>query len=342
TLFKNSLVIALDLYNRKTTDLLYDRQLDPTVFGNVNRQPTNIGDMTNKGVDLSVSYRSGLGKDFKFDAGINFSLYRNKVGNIADPFFEGSRSRIDPFNRSVTGKPISSFYGYIIDGFFQTQADLDAIEQSNEGIGKWRYKDISGPNGKPDGVITVDDRTFMGNPHPNFTMGFNFNASYKNFDFSAFLYWKNGGDIVNYVRYWTDFNTFQGNRDKRVLYDSWTPEHTDAKLPVLDASDGASGQVPVSYYVEPGGYLRLRNLSVGYSLPANTLRRFGIDKLRFYLQAQNLFTITKYTGLDPEISTQVVGRGDYRSRRSDANSLGIDYGNFPTPRILSLGANLSF
>ncbi len=139
---------------------------------------------------------------------------------------------------------------------------LDAIEQSNEGIGKWRYKDISGPNGKPDGVITPDDRTFMGSPHPNFTMGFNFNASYKNFDLTAFLYWKNGGEIVNYVRYWTDFNTFQGNRDKRVLYDSWTPSNTNAKLPVLDASDGASGQVPVSYYVEPGGYLSMRNLVI--------------------------------------------------------------------------------
>ena len=173
-------------------------------------------------------------------------------------------------------------------------------------------------------------------------MGFNLNASYKNFDFTAFLYWKNGGQIVNYVRYWTDFNTFQGNRDKRVLYDSWTPTHTDAKLPVLDASDGASGQVPVSYYVEPGGYLRLRNLSVGYSLPANTLTKFGIDKFRIYVQAQNLFTITKYTGLDPEITTQNVGRGDYRAARSDANSLGVDYGNFPTPRIISLGVNVTF
>lgn len=182
----------------------------------------------------------------------------------------------------------------------------------------------------------------MGNPHPNFTMGFNFNASYKNFDFATSLYWKNGGDIVNYVRYWTDFNTFQGNRDRRVLYDSWTPQNTNAKLPVLDGSDGASGQVPVSYYVEPGGYLRLRNLSLGYSLPANILKRLSIDRFRIYVQAQNLFTITKYTGLDPEISTQIVGRNDYRSRRSDANSLGVDYGNFPTPRIISVGANVVF
>lgn len=342
TLFHNSVNVVLDLYTRKTTDLLYSRQLDPILFGNVNRQPTNIGDMTNKGIDLGINYRANVGKDFKFDAGLTFSLYRNKVGNIADPFFEGNRSRIDPFNRSVTGKPISSFYGYIIDGFFQNQAEVDASTQANKGIGKWRYKDLSGANGKPDGNITPDDRTFMGNPHPNFTMGINLNASYKNFDISTFLYWKNGGQIVNYVRYWTDFNTFQGNRDKRVLYDSWTPDHRNAKLPVLDGSDGASGQVPVSYYVEPGGYFRFRNLSIGYSLPPDVLKRVGIDRLRFYVQGQNLFTITKYTGLDPEITTQQVGRGDYRQARSDANSLGVDYGNFPTPRIINVGVNLTF
>lgn len=342
TLFKNSLNIVLDLYTRKTTDLLYNRQLDPTVYGNVQAQPTNIGDMTNKGIDLAVSYRGTAGRDFKYDVGVNFSLYRNTVGSIADPFFEGSRSRIDPFNRSVTGRAISSFYGYIIDGFFQNQAEVDASQQANKGIGKWRYKDISGPNGKPDGLITPDDRTWMGSPHPNFTMGFNANVSYKNFDLSAFLYWKSGGEIVNYVRYWTDFNTFQGNRDKRVLYDSWTPTHTNAKLPILDASDGSSGQVPVNYYVEPGGYLRLRNLSVGYTIPAATLQKIGVDRFRIYLQAQNLFTITKYTGLDPEITTQVVGRGGYRDARSDANSLGVDYGNFPTPRILTVGVNVSF
>ncbi len=94
--------------------------------------------------------------------------------------------------------------------------------------------------------------------------------------------------------------------------------------------------------VEPGGYLRLRNLSIGYSIPTPILAKAGIERFRFYVQAQNLFTITKYTGLDPEISTQIVGRNNYRDRRSDANSLGVDYGNFPTPRILSFGVNVTF
>lgn len=338
----NKFNIVLDLYTRKTTDLLYNKTLDYTIFGRVDAQPTNIGDMTNKGVDLAVNYRTNINKDWKLDAGVTFSLYRNKVGNIADPYFEGSRSRIDPFNRSIKGMPISSFYGYIIDGFFQDQAEVDALDQSNKGIGKWRYKDISGPNGKPDGKITPEDRTFMGNPHPKFTAGFNINLAYKNFDLATFVYWKAGGDLVNYVRYWTDFNTFQGNRDKRVLYDSWTPDHRDARLPILDGADGGSGQVPVSYYVEPGGYLRMKNLSIGYSIPANVIAKAGIERIRIYLQAQNLFTITKYTGLDPDISTQLVGRGNYKDARSDANSLGIDYGNFPTPRILSVGLNVTF
>jgi TonB-linked SusC/RagA family outer membrane protein len=329
--------IVLDVYKRLTKDLLYERQLDPTIFGNVSRQPTNIGEMTNKGLDLSVNYRADISGDFRFDAGLTFSLYRNEVGVIADPFFEGNRSRIDPFNRSVTGKPISSFYGYIIDGFFQNQAEVDALDQANKGIGKWRYQDLNG-----DKKITVDDRTFMGNPHPNFTAGLNLSATFKNFDLAAFLYWKNGGDIVNYVRYWTDFNTFQGNRDKRVLYDSWTPNNRNAKLPVLDASDGASGQVPVSYFVENGGYLRLKNLALGYTVPTAAMTKYGIERIRIYVQAQNLFTITDYTGLDPEITTQQVGRGDYRQRRSDANSLGVDYGNFPTPRIITFGLNVTF
>jgi len=338
----NKLNIVLDLYSRKTTDLLYNKTLDYTLYGHVDAQPTNIGEMTNKGIDLGLNYRTNITRDLKLDAGVTFSLYRNKVGDIADPYFEGSRSRIDPFNRSITGRPISSFFGYIVDGFFQDQAEVDALDQGNKGIGKWRYKDISGPNGKPDGKITPEDRTFMGNPHPDFTAGFNINLTYKNFDFSTFVYWKAGGDLVNYVRYWTDFNTFQGNRDKRVLYDSWTPDHRDARLPVLDGADGASGQVPVSYYVEPGGYFRMKNLSIGYSIPSSIISKAGIERFRIYLQAQNLFTITKYTGLDPDISTQLVGRGNYRDARSDANSLGVDYGNFPTPRILSVGVNVTF
>jgi hypothetical protein len=172
-------------------------------------------------------------------------------------------------------------------------------------------------------------------------MGFNFGVNYKGFDFSTFLYLKAGGQIANLLRYWTDFNTFQGNRSRRVLYDSWTPEKRDAKLPIITSRDATSGQVPVDYYIEPGGYLRMRNLQLGFTIPNTIIDRFGIDRIRVYVQAQNLFTITKYTGLDPEITTANTGRNDYTRRFADRN-LGVDHGNYPTPKAILFGLNVGF
>lgn len=342
TLLNNKLAVTLDLYNRETTDLLYEKELDASLYGGfISKQPINIGDMNNKGIDLALTYHGTARRDFKYDLSTTFSLYKNKVGKLADPFFEGDRTRIDPLNRSVTGRPLSSFFGYVVDGFFDDAAELATLDQKGKLIGGWKYKDISGPGGKPDGKITPDDRTFIGSPHPKFIMGFNINMSYKGFDFSSFLYWKAGGQIANYTRYWTDFNTFQGNRTRRILYDSWTPEKHDALLPQVNGNEGSAGQLPVDYFIEPGGYLRLRNLSLGYTIPKTIMDRFKIDRLRFYIQAQNLFTITKYTGLDPEITTVNTGRNDYTRRFADRN-LGVDEGNYPTTKSIIFGLNLGF
>ncbi len=342
TLLNNKITMSLDLYNRETTDLLFEKELDPSLYGGrISTQPVNIGSMNNKGIDVALSYHGTPSKDLRFDIGTTFTLYKNKVGKLADPFFEGDRTRIDPFNRSVTGKPISSFFGYMIDGFFNDSAQLSGLDQKGKFLGGWKYKDISGPGGKPDGKITPDDRTFIGSPHPKFIMGFNVNVVYKSIDFSAFLYWKAGGQIANYTRYWTDFNTFQGNRTRRVLYDSWTPENKNALLPRVTSNDATSGTLPVDYYIEPGGYLRMRNLMVGYTLPKIMMDKIGIDRLRFYVQAQNIFTLTKYTGLDPEITTNNTGRNDYNRRLADRN-IGVDVGNFPTPRAFIFGLNLGF
>ena len=342
SLFDNRLLVMLDVYNRETTDLLFEKELDPSLYGGrIATQPVNIGSMNNKGVDLYLSYKGGSSATFRYDASLTFSLYRNKVGTLADPFFEGDRQRIESFNRSVTGRPLSSFFGYQIDGFYDDEAELASQEQSGKFIGGWKYKDLSGPEGKPDGQITIADRTFIGNPHPDFISGLNLDLAYKNFDFTTFLYWKKGGQLANYVRYWTDFNTFQGGRDRRALYDSWTPDHRNAKLPMVTSNDRSSGTVPSSYFIEPGGYLRLRNLVLGYTIPERITERFSIDKFRIYVQGQNLFTVTKYTGLDPEITTNNTGRSDYRRRFADRN-LGVDVGNYPTPKAFIFGVNVDF
>jgi TonB-linked SusC/RagA family outer membrane protein len=342
SLFNNRLAFSLDFYDRETTGLLYVKELDPSLYGGrIDGQPRNIGSMNNKGIDLSLSYRGTALRNLRYDVSTTFSLYRNKVGTLADPFFDGDRTRIDPFNRSVTGRPISSFFGYQLDGFYDDAAELATLTQSGKFIGGYKYKDISGIDGKPDGKITPDDRTFIGSPHPDFIMGFNLGLAYKNFDFGSFLYLKAGGQIANYTRYWTDFNTFQGNRTKRVLYDSWTPDNHNAKLPLVTSNDATSGQVPIDYYIEPGGYLRMRNLQLGYTLPNQIMSRFGIDRVRVYVQAQNLFTITNDTGLDPEITTNNTGRNDYTRRFADRN-LGVDVGNYPTPKAFLFGLNVGF
>lgn len=341
TMLNNKLQVVMEVYSKKTSKLLFPVELDPTLYGFVDRQSQNIGKMTNNGLDLTVNYRDNVSNDLRFDVGMNFSLYRNKVDQLSGEFFDGSRTRIDPFNRSVVGQPFMSFYGYQIDGFFDDAAELASLDQGGKILGGWKYKDISGPDGKADGKIDQNDKTFIGNPHPKFTMGLNLGLTYKRFDVTAFLYWKCGGDLANYVRYWSDFNTFQGNRTRRVLYDSWEKPGDNKKLPRLNGADGASGQVPVSYYIESGGYLRVKNLSVGYTLSPELTRKVGIDKLRFYLQAQNILTITQYSGLDPEIGNFNTGRGDYRGQQVDSN-LGVDAGNFPVPRMVTFGLNLSF
>jgi len=182
-----------------------------------------------------------------------------------------------------------------------------------------------------DDVINDLDRTYIGDPHPDFQVGFNVDLAYRGFDLTAFFFWNQGGDIFNYARYRTDFNTFQYNRSDRMLYDSWTPQNTDALLPVLDLNDTYSNTYVTSYFVEDATYLRLRQLQLGYSVPASLISKIRVDRLRLYVSAQNLFTITNYSGLDPGISIQ----------GSDL-SMGVSSGERPTPKQILFGINLGF
>ncbi len=170
---------------------------------------------------------------FRYDASMTFSLYKNKVGKLADPFFEGTRQRIEPFNRSVTGKPISSFFGYQLDGFYDDAAELATQVQAGKFIGGWKYKDLSGPNGKPDGIISIEDRTFIGNPHPDFIMGFNLILVTK---ILIFPHSFTGKLVVRLLIIPVTGQTLILSRVEeidRVLYDSWTPDNKNAKLPRL-------------------------------------------------------------------------------------------------------------
>lgn len=343
TLFNGRIDIAADYYNKKIDGLLFDPEL-PGTAGAADIPFINIAQMENKGIDVAISGRVDVTSDFSLDITGTLTTYKNeikKVSNSAQAFErEGARFGGNNIIRNQVGSPVSAFYGYQIEGFWNDEAAIeaadnkareasanpDAIYQTDAGVGRFRYADVDG-----DGVISPKDRTILGSPNPDFTYGLNIAANYKNFDFSMFLYGSQGNEIWNQVKWWTDFYAnFAGAKSKVAVYDSWTPNNQNAKAPIQenDASF-SSGSVPNSYFVEDGSYLRAKNMQLGYTLPASLLSKYDIGRLRVYVQASNLFTITGYSGLDPEIS-------------GGTTNFGIDEGNYPNMRQYLVGVNLSF
>lgn len=326
-LFNNKIDLSAEYYQKKINGLLFPDQAPATV-GGAALPNVNIGDIQNKGVDASVTYHGAPNKDLKYDVGVIFTTYRSNITSIPGDYFEAGGSRIGNFVRNRVGHPIGSFFGYEVVGLFQDAADVSKSPvQAGAKPGRFKYKDANG-----DGKISDVDRVYFGNPNPKYTLGLNLNVSYKDFDFSTFLYGSFGNDVINYVRYWTDFYpSFLGVKSLDALNKSWLPTRTNTNVPIAENDASFStNQVPNSYYKENGSYLRMKSFIVGYTMPANQLKKWGIEKLRLYVQAANLFTITKYTGLDPELSG------------SNA-AFGIDYGNYPNnQKNFNVGVNVTF
>jgi len=343
TLFNNSVNFSIEVYNKQTKDLLVQNQ--PPRTGIDATQPyLNAGDMSNKGIDVSLSKRGDITEGFGYDVAATFSKYKNNVTRVLDnpsATIIGSSTRLNG-SPSLTrvGDPIASFYGYKLDGFFNTQDEVNAFnaQYNPEGtttpwippaVGRWKIKDVNGDN-----VINADDRTIIGSPHPDFQASLNLGLNYKNFDFSAFVFWNQGGQLFNLSRYNVDFNTFQYNRSARMLYESWTPElGNNAKLPKADLLDTYSNVNVTDYYLESATYVRLKTLQLGYTLPNNVISKAGLDKVRVYVQSQNLFTARakNTTVLDPDAS---LGGGD--------TSMGVVNNSFPTPKQILFGISVGF
>lgn len=332
TILKGMLGFNLDVYNRTTSDMLYQLAL-PATQGTATVPFVNVGEMNNKGIDFAVNFQNNTSKDFTYGISANISAYKNKVvklNNNESAILLGPNIRSYVWTRSTVDQPLYSFYGHVIDGIYQNEEDLanGPAYPGYAAVGKYKYRDLDGDN-----VITDNDRTFIGNPHPDFTYGLNINLGYKNFDLSAFFQGVQGNDILNMVKRWVDFNNQAGNRSLRMLNDSWTPENPDAVLPILDANDSRSQQ-PSSYFIENGSYFRLKNLTLGYTFPADLLQKLGLQSARIYVQGQNLFTITDYSGIDPEITSVGSTPG--------TTTLGVDQGNYPLAKMYQLGINVGF
>lgn len=311
----NKLDLSVEYYQKRIKGLLFQDQTSALV-GGATVPNVNIGDVKNNGIDFSATYHGVVNRDFKFNATLIVTSYKSEVVNIpgAGGYFESGNTRIGNFVRNSVGHPISAFYGYQVIGYFKDAADVaKSPTQADAAPGRFKYADLN-----HSGAITDSDRTFFGNPNPKFTYGATLNATYKAFDATIVFYGSYGNDAINYTRYWTDFwASFQGNKSKNLLYNSWTTSNLNPKAPILEnASTFSTNTVPNSFYKESASFFKCRSLIIGYTMPSDLLKKAGIDRFRIYAQASNLFTITKYTGLDPELS-------------GNTNAFGIDFGNYP-------------
>lgn len=347
TILNNKLAFSAEWYKKSINGLLFQDAL-PATAGGAAAPYVNLGDIRNSGFDFNVNYNDQRSSDFGYSVGMNLTTYSNEIVSIPGGFFEASGSRIGNLVRNAEGHPVSSFFGYEVIGLFRDPADVSGSpEQAGAAPGRFKYRDVNG-----DGAITPDDRTFFGHPNPDFTYGLNLAVNYKRFDVSTVLFGSQGNEAINYVKYWTDFvGTFVGGKS-RALLTAWTPSNPTAPreqwiasnpgatTPVAEAANTLSNSSAFnSYYMEDASFLKMRSLQIGYTLNPTVLSRFGVERLRLYVQGANLFTITKYSGMDPELTPSSGNLpGDRQS-----SAFGIDYGNYPNnQRSFLFGINLQF
>lgn len=349
TAFNNKLTLGFEWYTKKTTDLLLDANWS-LLAGMASYPKVNFGDLENKGTDFSIGYRDKVGK-LSYNVNANISTYRNKVLNagVSSIFYS---TRLDNMSVITTGQPIGMYYGYKVAGIYKSEADVLNYKNANGNsvlpygiaaaedldpsiyVGRYMFEDVDG-----DGAITPADRTFIGNPHPDFTGGVNIGLTWNNFDLSTYLYFSVGNDIFKMYEHYTHYGALQSNYHRQRAALSWHPtENPTGTYPMwaTNAYEGAEAMSEShSNYVEDGSYLRMQTLSLGYTLPKSIVGKLGIQRLRLYGQVSNVFTLTKYSGLDPEIRSQISGSSSDRNK-------GIDYGAYGTPRQYVLGVNISF
>ncbi|MGS2763537.1 SusC/RagA family TonB-linked outer membrane protein [Sinomicrobium sp. M5D2P9] len=356
-LLDRRLYFTADYFDKSANDFLLNETI-PSQNGFTSRA-VNAGNVVNRGLELLVGYRKNSG-DFQWDVSVNFTTIHNEITELTDDqdfirfetnFVPDFVDNWSGFTRSYVGGNVGTFYGYRADGIFQTQEEINALnQQAPEGVyqestgstpvapGDRRFRDLNG-----DGKITAADREVIGSPFPDFYGGLNFNGSYKNFELGLSFYGSYGNDILNFAR--VEMETAGGygldnsySNISRKYYDNrWTPENPSEKYARAVVEDVNKNNRVSDHFVEDGSFLRLRNIQLAYNLPMEKIKFLGLATAKIYVSAQNLFTITGYSGLDPEIGevTDIDGNGGIQSR-------GVDFGAYPSAKTFTMGVNLKF
>ena len=324
-LLKNRLNLTFDAYIKNTSDMLVPMAVSVSSgYSDINVPSINAGKVQNKGVELTVSSMNVNKKDFQWNTDVNVSFNRNKIVKMNDgvPLFTGFEAFLTKLQILSEGHPVNSFYGYVMNGLFQNQAEVDNYAtqvENGTAPGDVKFRDLNN-----DGVINADDRTYIGNPFPEWTFSMNNNFNYKNIDLQIFLQGVAGNDIYNANRIWQEGMSVPQNQIAKVK-DRWTGEGTSNSIPRAIYGDPNQNTRHSTRFVEDGSYLRIKNVTLGYTLPKEVTQKFHTDMLRIYLSCQNLYTFTKYSGMDPEVGTG-----------------GVDGGTYPVTRTVSFGLNVQF
>lgn len=327
-LFRNRLLITADYYVKTTSDLLFGVNVPQTTGYSSSLQ--NIGRVENRGLELGINTVNIDGRDFKWNTAFNISFNKNKILALdgRPEFTAGAGSgHLGVWGNTIlmkVGEPLGNFYGRKVAGIFQNKAEIDASAQKSAQPGDFRYEDIN-----HDGVINDQDRTVIGNGNPDFFGGFNNTFSWKGVELNIFFQGSWGNDILNFGRF--DLYNLNGNNNQSAdVLDRWTPANPSNTIPRANAAGGQ--RILSSFHIEDGSYLRLKNISLGYHLPQNLLRKASLTGVKVYVSAQNWVTFSNYKGYDPEVS------------RFGGSSIdqGMDYGSYPTSKTLLVGLNVKF
>lgn len=337
SLFNNKVDGTIDWFDKKTNGMLYPVPQPAAAVGAGASPFINSGDMENKGFEVSLNYHytgHSQSNPFLFDVGINVSHYTNEVIRLAPTVKDQPYLTLRGVTTSIlkAGEPLGAFYGFKVAGIYQSTDDISK-NPSYDGarVGGFKFADVSGPDGKPDGIIDAYDRTIIGNPHPDFIYSLSLNASYKRFDIKMFFNGSQGNDLFDLTRQYTDFYAFPGAVSTRTL-DAWSPDNPNSMMPSANSKAPSIEYQSSSYYVQDGSFFRMKNLQLGYNFPVENMFNGRISGLRVYVSATNLFLITSYSGMDPEVSQY----------SSTYTAPGVDMGVYPIPRQYLLGLNVTF
>lgn len=338
-LLDSKLSFTADYFERRTKDMI--ALLPVPDYVGQGPASANVASLRNRGLELALTYRDAIGK-LGYTANVNFTAINNRVTSLggASPIASGNvLAQFGNTTLTDVGHEVAYFYGLQAQGVFHNQGEIDSYKnaagtliQPNAKPGDMKYQDVNN-----DGKIDATDRTYLGSATPSFSYGASLNLTYSGFDFQILLYGVQGAKAINapafdlskssnFAGTWSNFYTSR--------LDRWTPTNTGSDQPRMTANDKNGNDQFSSRYVENASYLRARNMQLGYTLPAALLSKYQVGGLRVYVSVDNLFTITKYTGLDPEISSS----GYY----NNPLAYGVDFGNYPQPRTYRLGVNVNF